>query len=84
LLTALGKNGFHSPDLEIVKQVFANVATKYDIMNDVMSGGVHRLWKDHFIRTLAPTPGTKLLDVAGGTGNIHLSSVFFFSADRRF
>ncbi|KAG0290053.1 2-hexaprenyl-6-methoxy-1,4-benzoquinone methyltransferase [Linnemannia gamsii] len=39
-------------------------------MNDVMSGGVHRLWKDHFMRTLAPTPGTKLLDVAGGTGDI--------------
>ncbi|KAG0198134.1 2-hexaprenyl-6-methoxy-1,4-benzoquinone methyltransferase [Mortierella sp. GBA30] len=54
----------------LVRQVFANVATKYDIMNDVMSGGVHRLWKDHFIRTLAPTPGTKLLDVAGGTGDI--------------
>ncbi|KAF9289579.1 2-hexaprenyl-6-methoxy-1,4-benzoquinone methyltransferase [Linnemannia elongata] len=54
----------------LVKQVFANVATKYDIMNDVMSGGVHRLWKDHFMRTLAPTPGTKLLDVAGGTGDI--------------
>ncbi|KAF9952309.1 2-hexaprenyl-6-methoxy-1,4-benzoquinone methyltransferase [Mortierella alpina] len=54
----------------LVKQVFASVATNYDIMNDVMSGGVHRLWKDHFIRTLAPTPGTKLLDVAGGTGDI--------------
>ncbi|KAF9135005.1 2-hexaprenyl-6-methoxy-1,4-benzoquinone methyltransferase [Mortierella sp. 14UC] len=53
-----------------LKQVFANVASKYDIMNDVMSGGVHRLWKDHFMRTLAPTPGTKLLDVAGGTGDI--------------
>ena len=37
-------------------------------MNDAMSLGVHRLWKDHFIRTMAPGPGTKLLDVAGGTG----------------
>ncbi|KAG0306016.1 2-hexaprenyl-6-methoxy-1,4-benzoquinone methyltransferase [Dissophora globulifera] len=54
----------------LVKQVFANVASNYDLMNDAMSGGVHRLWKDHFIRTLAPTPGTKLLDVAGGTGDI--------------
>ncbi|KAG0346705.1 2-hexaprenyl-6-methoxy-1,4-benzoquinone methyltransferase [Podila humilis] len=54
----------------LVRQVFANVATKYDVMNDVMSGGVHRLWKDHFIRTLAPTPGTKLLDVAGGTAQV--------------
>lgn len=49
-------------------KVFANVAEKYDIMNDAMSGGIHRLWKDHFIRSMAPGPGTKLLDVAGGTG----------------
>jgi len=40
-------------------------------MNDVMSAGVHRLWKDHFIRRLAPQPGTKLLDVAGGTGSCY-------------
>ncbi|CAO3670232.1 unnamed protein product [Umbelopsis ramanniana] len=39
-------------------------------MNDAMSGGVHRLWKDHFIRSMAPGPGTTLLDVAGGTGDI--------------
>ncbi len=37
-------------------------------MNDVMSGGVHRLWKDYFMEQLAPQPGTKLLDVGGGTG----------------
>ncbi|KAK9720810.1 2-hexaprenyl-6-methoxy-1,4-benzoquinone methyltransferase [Basidiobolus ranarum] len=55
---------------DLVGRVFANVATKYDIMNDAMSGGVHRLWKDHFIRKMAPSPGTKLLDVAGGTGDI--------------
>ncbi|ORY05444.1 ubiquinone/menaquinone [Basidiobolus meristosporus CBS 931.73] len=54
----------------LVGQVFANVASKYDIMNDAMSGGVHRLWKDHFIRKMDPAPGTKLLDVAGGTGDI--------------
>jgi 2-methoxy-6-polyprenyl-1,4-benzoquinol methylase len=48
--------------------VFHNVARQYDIMNDAMSAGVHRLWKDHFIRTLAPGPDTRLLDVAGGTG----------------
>ncbi|KAH9259840.1 hypothetical protein BASA82_001223, partial [Batrachochytrium salamandrivorans] len=53
-----------------VGQVFRNVAGKYDIMNDVMSGGVHRLWKDHFINSLSPSPTTKLLDVAGGTGDI--------------
>ncbi|TPX35233.1 demethylmenaquinone methyltransferase [Synchytrium microbalum] len=54
----------------LVGQVFGNVAKSYDVMNDVMSGGVHRLWKDHFIRTLAPGPDTNLLDVAGGTGDI--------------
>jgi ubiquinone/menaquinone biosynthesis C-methylase UbiE len=49
--------------------VFANVASKYDVMNDAMSLGIHRIWKDEFIRSMAPGPGTKLLDVAGGTGN---------------
>ncbi|RKP37721.1 UbiE/COQ5 methyltransferase [Dimargaris cristalligena] len=56
----------------MVGQVFSNVASKYDVMNDAMSAGVHRLWKDTFIRRLAPPPGTKLLDVAGGTGDIAL------------
>eukprot|EP00112_Aurelia_sp_Birch-Aquarium-sp1_P005708 Seg1647.6 transcript_id=Seg1647.6/GoldUCD/mRNA.D3Y31 product="2-methoxy-6-polyprenyl-1 4-benzoquinol methylase mitochondrial" protein_id=Seg1647.6/GoldUCD/D3Y31 len=51
-----------------VYDVFANVAESYDLMNDVMSGGLHRLWKDHFVRKCNPTPGRKLLDVAGGTG----------------
>ncbi|KAF7728811.1 2-hexaprenyl-6-methoxy-1,4-benzoquinone methyltransferase [Apophysomyces ossiformis] len=50
----------------LVHKVFANVATKYDVMNDAMSMGVHRVWKDQFIRNMAPGPGTKLLDVAGG------------------
>ncbi|RIA86429.1 ubiE/COQ5 methyltransferase family-domain-containing protein [Glomus cerebriforme] len=54
----------------LVGQVFENVATNYDVMNDAMSLGVHRLWKDHSVRTMAPGPGTKLLDVAGGTGDI--------------
>ncbi|KRT83287.1 methyltransferase, partial [Oryctes borbonicus] len=53
-----------------VHKVFEDVANKYDLMNDVMSGGVHRLWKDIFIHTLSPTKHTKLLDVAGGTGDI--------------
>ncbi|ORX51993.1 ubiquinone/menaquinone [Hesseltinella vesiculosa] len=56
----------------LVHQVFANVAGKYDVMNDAMSLGVHRVWKDQFIRAMAPSPGTKLLDVAGGTGDIAL------------
>ncbi|XP_064621009.1 2-methoxy-6-polyprenyl-1,4-benzoquinol methylase, mitochondrial-like [Lineus longissimus] len=53
-----------------VYDVFENVSEKYDLMNDAMSAGVHRLWKDYFISRLAPLPGTKLLDVAGGTGDI--------------
>ncbi|PVU88170.1 hypothetical protein BB561_005986 [Smittium simulii] len=55
---------------KLVKNVFSNVASKYDVMNDVMSAGIHRLWKDHFIRKMAPVPGTRLLDMAGGTGDI--------------
>ncbi|KAJ3081769.1 2-hexaprenyl-6-methoxy-1,4-benzoquinone methyltransferase [Quaeritorhiza haematococci] len=55
---------------QLVGKVFGNVAQSYDIMNDVMSFGIHRLWKDYFMRTLAPGPTTKLLDVAGGTGDI--------------
>ncbi|TMM52558.1 bifunctional demethylmenaquinone methyltransferase/2-methoxy-6-polyprenyl-1,4-benzoquinol methylase UbiE [Sulfitobacter sabulilitoris] len=53
-----------------VRGVFSSVASKYDIMNDVMSAGVHRLWKDAMMDWLAPRPGQKLLDVAGGTGDI--------------
>ena len=53
-----------------VRGVFTSVATRYDIMNDVMSGGVHRLWKDAMMDWLAPRPGQRLLDVAGGTGDI--------------
>lgn len=59
-----------------VHQVFEIVADKYDVMNDVMSLGIHRLWKDIFMRRLAPTPGTELLDMAGGTGNLHLLLFF--------
>lgn len=54
----------------LVRGVFSSVATKYDIMNDVMSGGVHRLWKTAMIDWLAPRPGWSTLDVAGGTGDI--------------
>ncbi|ELT92682.1 hypothetical protein CAPTEDRAFT_183291 [Capitella teleta] len=55
---------------ERVHKVFHNVASSYDVMNDAMSAGVHRLWKDAFIQRFAPPPGTKLIDVAGGTGDI--------------
>jgi len=53
-----------------VRGVFNSVASKYDIMNDVMSVGIHRLWKDAMMDWLAPRPGQTLLDVAGGTGDI--------------
>ncbi|MDE3028831.1 MAG: bifunctional demethylmenaquinone methyltransferase/2-methoxy-6-polyprenyl-1,4-benzoquinol methylase UbiE [Paracoccaceae bacterium] len=54
----------------MVHGVFTRVASKYDIMNDVMSVGIHRIWKDAMMDWLAPRPGTKLLDVAGGTGDV--------------
>jgi demethylmenaquinone methyltransferase/2-methoxy-6-polyprenyl-1,4-benzoquinol methylase len=53
-----------------VQGVFTSVASRYDIMNDVMSGGIHRIWKDAMMDWLAPRPGQQLLDVAGGTGDI--------------
>lgn len=54
----------------MVHGVFTNVASKYDVMNDVMSLGIHRLWKDAMMDWLAPRAGQRLLDVAGGTGDI--------------
>ena len=53
-----------------VRGVFTSVASRYDIMNDLMSGGIHRLWKDAMMDWLAPRAGQGLLDVAGGTGDI--------------
>ncbi len=53
-----------------VQGVFSSVASKYDVMNDAMSLGIHRLWKDAMMDWLAPRAGQKLLDVAGGTGDI--------------
>ena len=54
----------------MVHGVFSRVASKYDVMNDLMSGGIHRLWKDAMMDWLAPRPGQRLLDVAGGTGDV--------------
>ncbi len=54
----------------LVKQVFSSVAGRYDLMNDLMSGGIHRIWKDAMVEGLNPRPGWKVLDVAGGTGDI--------------
>jgi demethylmenaquinone methyltransferase/2-methoxy-6-polyprenyl-1,4-benzoquinol methylase len=53
-----------------VGEVFSSVASKYDLMNDAMSGGLHRLWKDHFVRKVKPREGEHILDMAGGTGDI--------------
>ena len=50
--------------------VFSSVARSYDIMNDLMSGGMHRLWKDRFVAKVAPRSDERILDMAGGTGDI--------------
>ncbi|MBL4800939.1 MAG: bifunctional demethylmenaquinone methyltransferase/2-methoxy-6-polyprenyl-1,4-benzoquinol methylase UbiE [Emcibacter sp.] len=77
--------GFKTVDKQakqgMVRNVFDSVAEKYDIMNDVMSGGLHRLWKNDMIRVLRPEPGHKLLDVAGGTGDIAFR--FLDAAEKR-
>ncbi|MFT3966637.1 MAG: class I SAM-dependent methyltransferase [Sphingobium sp.] len=54
----------------LVGQVFSSVARRYDIMNDAMSVGAHRLWKDQFARRVKPRSGDAILDMAGGTGDI--------------
>ena len=53
-----------------VGSVFARVAGRYDLMNDLMSGGLHRLWKSQFVRRVKPRKGEAILDMAGGTGDI--------------
>lgn len=66
--------GFRRVDADeksrLVRGVFDSVARRYDLMNDLMSAGVHRLWKAAMIDELAPRPGLRLVDVAGGTGDI--------------
>ncbi|MEO1092054.1 MAG: bifunctional demethylmenaquinone methyltransferase/2-methoxy-6-polyprenyl-1,4-benzoquinol methylase UbiE [Pseudomonadota bacterium] len=54
----------------MVRNVFDSVAARYDLMNDLMSVGVHRLWKDALVDWLAPAPGLRHLDLAGGTGDV--------------
>src|SRR5262245_13116588 len=56
--------------VELVREVFSSVAKRYDLMNDLMSGGIHRIWKDAMVEWLNPQPGWKTVDVAGGTGDI--------------
>lgn len=53
-----------------VGEVFSSVARRYDMMNDLMSGGMHRLWKDRFVNRVKPRPGEDILDMAGGTGDV--------------
>ena len=50
--------------------VFTSVARNYDVMNDLMSGGMHRLWKNRFVAKVRPRAGEQILDMAGGTGDI--------------
>src|SRR5271156_5016609 len=54
----------------LVRGVFDHVASRYDVMNDLMSGGLHRLWKNERVAWLGPREGMNILDVAGGTGDI--------------
>ncbi|MGG7565863.1 bifunctional demethylmenaquinone methyltransferase/2-methoxy-6-polyprenyl-1,4-benzoquinol methylase UbiE [Rhodovulum sp. DZ06] len=54
----------------LVRGVFTSVASKYDVMNDAMSFGIHRIWKDAMADWLAPRPGSHMLDLAGGTGDV--------------
>ena len=72
--TATSPFGFKDVDarekVRMVRGVFDSVASKYDLMNDLMSAGVHRLWKDAAAAKLNPRPGEVILDVAGGTGDM--------------
>ena len=59
----------------LVRGIFDKVASRYDLMNDLMSGGIHRLWKAEMVAWLKPRPGQLLIDVAGGTGDIALRAL---------
>jgi demethylmenaquinone methyltransferase/2-methoxy-6-polyprenyl-1,4-benzoquinol methylase len=56
-----------------VRGVFDSVASRYDLMNDLMSGGLHRLWKRYTVMVANPQPGQRVLDIAGGTGDLALA-----------
>ncbi|HEX6102802.1 MAG TPA: bifunctional demethylmenaquinone methyltransferase/2-methoxy-6-polyprenyl-1,4-benzoquinol methylase UbiE [Alphaproteobacteria bacterium] len=60
----------HEEKPALVRGVFESVAARYDLMNDLMSGGIHRLWKREMVDWLRPRPGSTVLDVAGGTGDV--------------
>ena len=61
---------YHKNNERLVTKVFQDVSDKYDLMNDLMSLGIHRLWKKNFVDWLNPQKNTKLIDVASGTGDI--------------
>ena len=72
--TDFGKSDIlKSKKTSLVKNLFGEVSENYDLMNDLMSFGVHRLWKESFIDWMAPRKNHHLLDLAGGTGDIGLS-----------
>ncbi|MDX5495470.1 MAG: ubiquinone/menaquinone biosynthesis methyltransferase, partial [Wolbachia endosymbiont of Nomada marshamella] len=60
---------------QLVKEVFDSVASRYDTMNDIMSLGMHRLWKDKMVNSVHFTKNSKILDIAGGTGDIAIRIV---------
>ncbi|TCP11025.1 2-octaprenyl-6-methoxy-1,4-benzoquinone methylase /demethylmenaquinone methyltransferase [Crenobacter luteus] len=64
------KNVAESEKAQKVAEVFHSVAQKYDVMNDLMSGGLHRVWKHFTLNTAGVKPGDKVLDIAGGTGDL--------------
>ncbi|XP_050247388.1 2-methoxy-6-polyprenyl-1,4-benzoquinol methylase, mitochondrial-like isoform X2 [Quercus robur] len=69
--TSFGFKEVHEEEKSrLVGNVFSSVASSYDLMNDIMSVGLHRLWKDRLVSKLNPFPGMKHLDVAGGTGDV--------------
>ena len=64
-----------------VRGVFDSVAGNYDLMNDLMSAGIHRVWKRHTVAVAAPRPGQRILDLAGGTGDLALAFARRVGAD---
>jgi demethylmenaquinone methyltransferase / 2-methoxy-6-polyprenyl-1,4-benzoquinol methylase len=68
----------HLPEDEkapVVRSIFERVASRYDLMNDLMSGGIHRLWKAEMVASIKPHSGQRLIDVAGGTGDVALRAL---------
>ena len=58
--------------IDLIKKLFDDVSNKYDLMNDVMSLGLHRIWKKDFLKNVIKEKGNTILDLAGGTGDISI------------